>query len=462
MLLRWACSPDKAPKTGQRQPSAKPSNGSGRYVEPIFRTGWPVRMTPHTDSPLGTLRLALTVVFPFALGYFVSYIYRTVSAVLAPYLIADVGLSASDLGLLTSAYFLAFAIFQLPVGMLLDRYGPRRVQATVLLVAAAGAALFSVGDGLLSLSLARALIGIGVASGLMAAFKAVTLWFPQRLWPVMNGIVLAAGGVGAMTSTKPVELALGFTDWRTIFLGLALFTLAFAAFLILVVPEKPQAAKPTSLADQARGFRLIFSDRLFWTVAPLTAIVSGTGLGLAGLWAGPWLGDVGGHDRGTVATYLFAVTAMLTVGSLSTGFIANIVGRRGISLVQVMGAGFVIYLGGQLAIVFAVDPTALWPWLIFGYFIHICLLSYPYLAAHFPREYAGRSNTALNVLAFFTAFGVQYFVGAVLDRFPPKAGGGYAVEGYTTAFGILAALQVAAFVWFLYGLATRPKRLSPR
>lgn len=419
-------------------------------------------MTPSTAAPLGNLRLVLTIVAPFALGYFLSYIYRTVNAVLAPHLIADIGLTASNLGLLTATYFLAFAAFQLPVGALLDRYGPRRVQSAVLLLAAAGAALFSIGDDLFTLVSARALIGLGFACGLMGAFKAITLWFPQRLWPVMNGVVLTAGGLGAMASTKPVEMALAFTSWRTVFLGLAVFTLLYAAFVMLVVPEKPNPGKPVSLAEQVKGFRLIFTDRLFWTVAPLVATIAGTGMGLVGLWAGPWLADVGGHDQATVASYLFAVTALLAMGSLTTGIVANLLGRRGICLVQVMGGAFLIYFGGQLAIIFTVDPTGIWPWLIFGHFIHISLLAYPYLAGHFPREYAARSNTALNVLAFLAAFVVQYFVGAVLDRFPPKPGGGYAPEGYAFAFGILAALQALAFIWFVYSLATRPKPLSPR
>ena len=419
-------------------------------------------MTPSTAAPPGNLRLVLTIVAPFALGYFLSYIYRTVNAVLAPHLIADVGLTAGNLGLLTATYFLAFAAFQLPVGALLDRYGPRRVQSAVLMLAAAGAALFSIGDDLFTLASARALIGLGFACGLMGAFKAITLWFPQRLWPVMNGVVLAAGGLGAMASTKPVEMALAFTSWRTVFLGLAVFTLLYAAFVMLVVPEKPNPGKPVSLAEQVKGFRLIFTDRLFWTVAPLVATIAGTGMGLVGLWAGPWLADVGGHDQATVASYLFAVTALLAMGSLTTGIVANLLGRRGISLVQVMGGAFLIYFGGQLAIIFRVDPTGIWPWLIFGHFIHISLLAYPYLSGHFPREYAARSNTALNVLAFLAAFVVQYFVGAVLDRFPPKPGGGYAPEGYTFAFGILAALEALAFIWFLYSLATRPKPVIPR
>src|SRR5512134_357876 len=119
-------------------------------------------------SPVVCLRIFI----PFALGYFLSYLYRTVNAVLAPDLVRDLGLDPAGLGLLTSAYFFAFALAQLPIGILLDRYGPRRVEACLLLFAAAGALLFARATSLPELLLGRGLIGLGVAACLMAAFKA--------------------------------------------------------------------------------------------------------------------------------------------------------------------------------------------------------------------------------------------------------------------------------------------------
>ncbi|HSR72854.1 MAG TPA: MFS transporter, partial [Kiloniellales bacterium] len=124
--------------------------------------------------------MLLTRVFlPFALGYFLSYLLRVVNAVIAPDLIAELGLAAADLGLMTSVNFLAFGAFQLPVGILLDRFGPRRTESALLLVAAAGALLFSLAGDLLGLVLGRALIGLGTSACLMAAFKAYVQWFPR-------------------------------------------------------------------------------------------------------------------------------------------------------------------------------------------------------------------------------------------------------------------------------------------
>lgn len=154
-------------------------------------------MTP----PKMTALLALRIVLPFAFGYFLSYLYRAVNAVIAPDLTHDMGLDASALGLLTAAYFLTFAAFQLPLGILLDRYGPRRVEAALLIFAAIGAALFAWAPNEGTLIFARALIGFGVSACLMAAFKAYVMWFPMERLALINGIHLTAGGLGALMAT---------------------------------------------------------------------------------------------------------------------------------------------------------------------------------------------------------------------------------------------------------------------
>src|SRR5918999_5842101 len=139
----------------------------------------------------------IVVVFlPFAAGYFLSFFFRNVNAVISKDLSGEFELSPSDLGFLTSMYLLAFAAFQLPLGVLLDRYGPRRVVAALFCVAAAGAAIFATAQDFIWLSLGRALIGLGVSGGLMGAIKAFTLWFPLGRLATLNGLYLAAGGIG--------------------------------------------------------------------------------------------------------------------------------------------------------------------------------------------------------------------------------------------------------------------------
>jgi sugar phosphate permease len=120
------------------------------------------------------------VFLPFVAGYYLSYLFRTINALIANHLSSDTGVGTADLGLLTSVYFLVFAAAQIPIGILLDRFGPRRVQSVLLLLAAAGAGLFAISTDFFSLLIARAMIGLGVAAALTAGLKSIVLWFPRE------------------------------------------------------------------------------------------------------------------------------------------------------------------------------------------------------------------------------------------------------------------------------------------
>src|SRR6185295_10766559 len=157
--------------------------------------------------------LVLMVFCPFAAGYFLSFFFRNVNAVISRDLAREFALSSSDLGLLTSLYLLAFAAIQLPLGVALDRYGPRRVVAALLCVAAAGALVFALSVNFTLLAAGRALIGLGVSGGLMGAIKAFTLWFPLNRLSLLNGLYLAAGGVGGLSATAPAQALLGPLGW---------------------------------------------------------------------------------------------------------------------------------------------------------------------------------------------------------------------------------------------------------
>ena len=159
----------------------------------------------------------LRIYFAFAAGYLLSYLFRTVNAVISPELSRDLSLNPSSLGLLTSAYFLAFGAAQLPVGMLLDRYGPRRVEPVLLSIAALGALLFAYAESLAGLAFARAVIGLGVCACLMAPLKAIATWFPRERQASLSGWMMVAGGLGALAATTPLEMALRVAHWRTIF-----------------------------------------------------------------------------------------------------------------------------------------------------------------------------------------------------------------------------------------------------
>jgi predicted MFS family arabinose efflux permease len=394
---------------------------------------------------LGLIFVALT---PFGLGYFFSYLYRAVNAVIAPDLVRDIGLSAAELGLLTAAYLLAFALFQLPLGILLDRFGPRRVQAALVALGALGAAMFAAADSLITLAIARAIIGVAFAGGLMSGFKAVVIWVPEPRRALANSCVMSIGAIGLLVATTPTEMAVQALGWRLVFMGLSAITLAVAALIFFVVPERETARTAAGLLQQIREVGAIYSDRVFLALAPVLAISAGAHLGLQTLWVGPWLRDIAGLDRLGVANSLFVMAVAFLGGVLGSGLIADWCVRRGISLITVT-MGFVLaFLASQVVIVLEPSSLYLVAWSVFGMTGQAAVLAYPWLSSYFGIGLSGRANTAVNLLMFLAAFIIQYAVGAIIDLFPVTPDGRYDPHAYRVAFGALLIAQLAALAWY--------------
>ena len=393
---------------------------------------------------------ALAVVFlPFACGYFFSYFFRTVNAMVAPDLQRDIGLNAEQLGLLSAAYFLTFATCQIPLGVLLDRFGPRRVQGTLYAVAALGALVFSFGDSVATLFVGRAIIGIGVSGGLMAALKAIVLWFPRERIALVNGWYIACGGLGVLAATQPVAFALEFTDWRGLFVILAIATLCAGALILLVVPEKPGMAAQGSLREQIAAVVQIYRSRYFWRITPVMFTCASASMAIQGLWAGPWLADVAGLPREEIAPILLSTAAFFTLGVFLSGPFAAAMLRLGLNIGGASNVAAVCYTGAVLWIVCLPDVSPYVPWALFGFLGTLTSLVFAGLAAHFPATHVGRANTACNVLVFGFAFGYQYGIGAVVELWQPLADGGYPALAYVTAFLAVIATQIVAIVWYL-------------
>lgn len=390
----------------------------------------------------------LRVFFPFALGYFLSLLFRVVNSVIAPDLVSGLGLGPSELGLLTATYFISFAAFQLPLGVLLDRCGPRTVQAALLVFAAAGALVFSQAQGIAGLAVGRALIGLGVSSCLMAAFKAFTQWFPREQWPRVNGFQLAAGGLGAMAATAPVQTALNVIDWRGIFILLAVLAAVAAAAVFWVVPEKKTSAAASSARDQFKGVARVFTSPVFWKVTPLATASQAAFMSIQSLWVGPWLRDSAGLDRSAVAAVLMWLAAAMAVGYILLGALTEWLNRHGIKPVTTSVAGMSAFIVVQALIVAHPGQWNLPLWLLFGAIGTTGVLAYAGLSQSFPVELAGRVNTALNLVVFVAAFAAQWGIGAVIALWPVSASGAFAIRGYQAAFSLMIALQLAALAWY--------------
>lgn len=382
---------------------------------------------------------------PFAAGYYLSYLLRTVNAVISPDLTRELGLTAADLGLLTGAYFFAFAAGQIPVGIALDRYGPRRVEAALLTLAAVGALLFALGESLTQLALARGLIGLGVSACLMAGLKAFSQWYPPQQYAAMTGQIMAAGALGAISSSLPLELALPLVGWRGVFLAVTIACVAVLLLIALLVPDRPPQAAEVRGGALA-GVRQIFAAPVFWRFAPQAALFGGGLMAMQSLWSIPFLINVAGLSRVVAAEHLLAINLGMLAGQLSIAAIATRLGRAGITPLMMMQAGFALSIALEIAIV-ALHGGGPALWFAWGFAGASSAQVYGIVAGYFPGELSGRASTAINLMAFVGAFAVQWGYGALIDLL--QGSGVAASAAHRAAFIVLALLQAGSLIILL-------------
>lgn len=392
-------------------------------------------------------RILFTALLPFAAGYLMSYLLRAVNAVVAPDLVRDFGLSPGELGLLTAAYLAAFALFQLPLGVLLDRYGPRKVQAGLLGIAALGCFGFALAPDFLGLFAARAVIGLGFSAGLMASYKSSATWVPLERRSLANTAIMSAGALGVVVATEPTEYLVALIGWRQAFLVFGVVILLAALLILAAAPRRDTNTVPAPLRLQVLQMLAILKTPLFWRIAPLLGLTSGVQIGIQTLWAGPWLRDVTGFSREEVARHLLYMAVAFMIGILSVGVIADRLGRRGIGPLQVMLGFNLLYFIAQAVIVLRLEQVMFPAWLVVAAFGQVAVLAFPWFAARIGRELAGRANATLNFALFLCAFLSQYLVGFIIGLFPATSRG-YSPEGYSWALGLCLAAQLLAFLWY--------------
>ncbi|HTH75946.1 MAG TPA: MFS transporter [Trinickia sp.] len=387
----------------------------------------------------------------FALGYFVSYVFRGVNLAFAPRLIHDFGLSSSDLGMLTSLYFLGFAGAQLPVGVLLDRFGARRVTACVMLIAALGALLFSLAGGLGSMMLGRFLIGVGVSVCLGGAFKATAQHFPVGQLTLVNGVVMAVGGLGGVAVGAPLTWLLSMAGWRTIGIGLAVLATVAAVAIWVGAPSVPERPAQASVVEQFKGTWHVLSSRAFWKLTAFSGLTQSVFYAMQSLWVGAFLRDVvpaGAHAGASrVATLVSLLGAAFIAGNLGFGALARVLERRGVSVYLSSGVTMALFVLVQALIAARAPIPEAVLWAAYGALGGTGILTYAVMAEHFPPRLIGRVNTSLNLVIFFAIFALQVAIGAALGRWPMQAGR-YPDAAHETVWAVLIALQAIAAVWY--------------
>jgi predicted MFS family arabinose efflux permease len=266
----------------------------------------------------------------------------------------------------------------------------------------------------------------------------------------MNAWIFFTGGMGALAATAPVEALLHVTDWRSIFVGLAMATVAASALIYFVAPERKGARDPENTAEQVRGLLSIFADGRFWRLAASTVVFQATHMSVQGLWAGPWLKDVAQLSRPEIAIRLMLLGGSIVAGFLFWGHAAAWLSKRGVTLITVLKAGLSAFLISQIPLALGLTSASWLTWICFGFFGTSGSLAFSAVSQTYPLTMTGRANTALNLLVFSSAFATQWLLGLVINHWP-VAEGSYDPAGYRAAFGMLWLVQAASLAWLFLG-----------
>ena len=395
--------------------------------------------------------LRLRVLAVFSLGYFVSYLFRGVNLGFAPFLSRELGFTGTDLGTLTSVYFLGFAGAQIPAGVLLDHFGARRVTACMLLFAAAGSLVFGLAHGMAGMTAGRLLIGVGASVCLGGAFKATAQHFPVAQLTLVNGIVMALGGLGGVAVGAPLSWLLSVAPWRGVSIGLAIFTTCVAAILWTSAPRARAVESKASVLDQFKGTLHILRSHAFWKTATFSGLTQAVFYAMQSLWVGAFLRDVtppGTVDVTARAGLMVSVLgAAFIVGNLFFGALARVFERRGVSVQMFSGVTMVLYVIVQALLAARVPLPQPLLWAAYGALGSTGILTYAVLAEYFPSRLIGRVNTTFTLVIFAGIFVTQIAIGAVLGRWP-AVDGHYPVVAHQVVWMALVALQALAAVWY--------------
>lgn len=409
-------------------------------------------------------RPALIVFACFAAGYFLSFALRSVNAVIAPELTHEFGLSNAQLGAMSSAYFLGFSLLQLPLGISLDRYGARRVNAGLLLVAAIGCAVFAMAPNVAALWVGRALIGAGVAGALMAALKGYRFWYPPMRLQQLTAWMLMAGTAGALSATVPVQRLLPLLGWRGVFWVVALLLLAVSVAMLRLVPrdeERATAAGAARAAAAARpgSYGEVFRDPYFWRFGVLAVLPQASYVSLQTLWAGPWFVEVLGMSAPRAAEALFAFSLASVIGFSVQSWLVPRVERAGWPMVRYAAAGMSAMMTMKLLIAFVDAP---WAWLLWVP-LALSATCFPPVQTHvslsFRPELTGRVYTALNLVLFVSIFATQWLFGVAIDAL--EGLGWQRAGAFRWALVLWLLFEVAALGWLLRSKARPPVARAP-
>lgn len=370
----------------------------------------------------------------FALLYVLAYFYRVSLAVMAKDLAVEAHLSAAQLGTLSGSFFYAFALTQLPLGPLLDRFGGKQIALVFGLITIVGLVVFTLATSYPALLAGRILLGIGSASVLMSALRCFTHWFDLQEFGRISGFIIAIGNLGNIAGTAPLAWAMGSFGWRPTFWIIAIVQVACLLLLITLVQEAPTGIEFRNHGKASfAGIATIVTKADYWLMAIIAFFWYANYMAVQGLWGGPYLMDVVGLTREAAGAFLLAISLGFLAGCLIIGRLAELIGshRRTLLYGQCgMLAGMILFLGPAATIP---RPLLLAALFFFGLTVASGVAIYPMIRQRFAHEITGTALTAVNFFILLGAAVMQHAMGWLIDQ-SPRSGSGYPPAAYHQAF----------------------------
>jgi len=393
-----------------------------------------------------------------SLFFFYAWLLRVSPSVMVEELMRDFAVGGALLGNLSAFYFFAYAALQIPMGVLLDRFGPRRLMAAAALICAGGALLFAYVPGADAANVGRLLIGAGAACSFVGTLSIAARWFPPARFALFAGITQMFGLAGGMAGQAPVGLAVASHGWRATSAAMAGVGLALALAAWFLVPRR-QAAGPAPAAAAApsllTGLREAVGRRQNWLAALVGFALASTLLGFAALWGVPFLETVYGLSRTTSAVLTSLMFAGWGVGAIVQGWLSDRLGRRKTPLL----AGIFVALVGILALFYLPGlPLPLLAGLSFlvGFAGSAQILCFALVRESNALRDVGAALGLLNTMVMAGGVLYQPLIGGLLDwQWDGRMVAGariYAVGDFAVA---LAVIPVALLVGFVAALGLR-------
>ena len=410
--------------------------------------------------PANPMREIVVLVGTLGCIYIISQFLRNSIGVIAPDLAVELSLSASEIGLLSSVFFFTFAAVQIPLGVALDRYGPRRCMLVCAVIAVIGTLMFASATTPALLIVARMLMGIGSSCYLMAPLALYAKRFPPDRFATLVGIQIGLGTLGTLLATAPYAWAVALAGWRVSFFVIA-GAMLLAGFLIAVVVREDrtrQTGMPReTLRESLAGTMQAVRTPSFWRIFLVQLTSYSSFVIVVGLWGGPYLTHIYGYGLTERGNMLFLAVAAQIIGSFAWGPMDRVF--KSYKIPVLIGNVMTAMTMAFAAIVGIMSPGALVIWFIA---IGAATASITILIAHgkslFPPHLAGRGMTLFNMATMGGVFLSQTITGFLIDLFP-TVGGGYALDAYRVVFGFQAC---AMLLGCLVYLGSRDPRRNPR